>query len=275
MSETRCSQDFCRAWLPAALLFNLFHVSPGNAQETPDVGVTTEALRIGVEIDGSCDYSQASAALDAWKYLVVEIRGNEDLSRNVFNCLLDAHYVEVGCDTVANFKTMSAAILQDEYQWKFECIDFPPGVDKDGNPTWTLADARVSIEGARMRLDKSYLSSGSKEAIAATMAHELMHNRGYRHEVNDYGSPLYSLTAPEQAEACVRNAAGGGATTFGQNPDPYADFWDRHICCYGPGYRFWDSRNYYTMTSDRLFQLDDGTVLQPGDSTYLDAAMCL
>jgi hypothetical protein len=271
-----------RRTLPLLLLAlgGASHAPVTSAQDSPDVGVVSEALSIGVEISGSCDYAQASAALDAWKYIAIELRSDPKLEERFFNCTLDARYVEAGCDVLQNTNGIRKAILEDDYKWQFECVDFPPGHDMNGNPTRTLADAHIGIEGAKMRLDKSYLSNASKVDIAATMAHELMHNRGFTHDANDFGSPLYALTVPEQVEACVASPNGR------PNQPPYANFWDREVCCEGAGYRFCDFNDCYSTfdgcTEDavggqqcgRFITRSDGTVTMPGDSTSPDAAMC-
>jgi hypothetical protein len=262
--------------------------APAAAQDSPDVGVLSEALSIGVDIDGSCDYAQATAALDAWEYLAIEIRTSEQLYSHVFNCVLNARIVEADCATQTDRSAIQRALLEDDYHWQFECVDFPPGQDMNGNPTQTLADAHINISGAKMRLDKSFLSSSSKEYIAGTMAHELMHNRGFTHSANDFGSVLYSMTVPEQVATCVSTAG----TTANPNPRPYPDYWDRELCCEGQGFRFCDSRGCYTMTGNVCMPVDDslpdigynycglfiqhevGAAINPFDPAFPDAGMC-
>lgn len=73
------------------------------------------------------------------------------------------------------------------------------------------AEARVNIKDQKMKVDHNFLNSNSVRRVASVMTHELAHNFGFRHSVNDFGSLLYSLTVPEQAEACILNGAPNAA----------------------------------------------------------------
>lgn len=259
------------------------------AQDSPDVGLQQQAISLGVELDGSCNDVQASTALDAWKYLALDIRNDAGLRSNVTSCIMNAHIVEADCTTQNDRSSILSALLEAEYHWQLECTDLPSGRDVNGNPTTVFADSHVAIEGAKMRLDRSYLSSGvTKEELAGTMAHELMHNRGFTHSANPLGSRLYELTVPEQVNACIRNADSSGAS----NSDPDPDYWDRKLCCEGAGAHFCDSRGCYSMmgytcgpVEDSLpnigynycgvfVQQDGGAWIKPEGTMFQDAGMC-
>ena len=49
------------------------------------------------------------------------------------------------------------------------------------------------------------VARGPPLRLAATIAHELAHNFGYRHKSNKFRTRYYGNTVPEQVEACVRN----------------------------------------------------------------------
>jgi len=267
-----------------ALLLSVFHTTTAVAQSEPDVGLITQALNVGVQVSGGCDGAQARAALEAWLYLALDLRNDPNLSANFQQCINRAMLVEVGCEDQLDRSRIIQAILTDSYSWQLECIDFPPRTDSAGNRLFTLADAHIGIDGASMRLDRTFLSTASKIDVAATMAHELMHNRGFTHSTHEFGSALYGLTVPEQAEVCVRSASGT------PNAPPRADYWDRAECCYPAGQEFCDSRGCYKTfgygcypLSNDTYHADacgnfitrlDGTLIVVGDSNYPDADMC-
>jgi hypothetical protein len=72
------------------------------------------------------------------------------------------------------------------------------------------AIARATMEhfnNEELQFDRGSLATLSSVAVAGTIAHELMHNRGFRHILNPAGSTLHPLTVPEQVEACIENFA--------------------------------------------------------------------
>lgn len=71
-------------------------------------------------------------------------------------------------------------------------------------PSNVLARAPVEISGERLKINHDFARSGSESRIAATIAHEIAHNLGFRHKANDFGSTYYGNTVPEQVESCVR-----------------------------------------------------------------------
>ena len=104
-------------------------------------------------------------------------------------CLQGAALVENNCKTGHHI-----ADLLKKWEWtKVTCYD-----SRTAN-----AEAEVGISGEEMKVDRTFLAKSNATRIASVMAHELMHNRGFRHKQNDFGSTLYRNTVPEQAEACV------------------------------------------------------------------------
>jgi hypothetical protein len=77
----------------------------------------------------------------------------------------------------------------------------------------TLALGAVNIPELRMWVDPKLIAK-TPPFIAGVMAHEMMHNIGFRHVEHDLGTPGYNLTVPQQVRACVRrgtpNAAPAG-----------------------------------------------------------------
>jgi hypothetical protein len=192
---------------------------------------TRAGAQVGVAVN--CDNGDVAVKIaQAWNFIVTDLRNNAALRANFINCIIDAQLAEVyDCNTQLNRSPIYLPIVQEDYDWQFECASLPR------TPTTvTLADAAVKIDGAKMRVDTMFVMNNSVQDIAAIMAHELMHNRGFTH--GDFGQdPLYSVTVPEQAAACVRQAFTGGSG----NPPPYANYWDRSACCHGYNYSFCDA----------------------------------
>ncbi len=110
-------------------------------------------------------------------------------------CLSNAPLIEFSGSREQVSLTASEA-LKLNVLTKIHCYDAPKNV---------LAQARVSISGESMKVDRGFLRSYTNraKAIAAVIAHEIMHNRGYRHKQNDFGSKYYLNTVPQQVLACV------------------------------------------------------------------------
>ena len=84
--------------------------------------------------------------------------------------------------------------------------------------------AYANIRGNNLNLDRNFINTNTPRRIASVIAHEIMHNRGYLHSVNDFGSRYYPNTIPEQIEACV--LYGVSNRTRG----PKAVTWDSEYC---------------------------------------------
>ena len=109
------------------------------------------------------------------------------------SCLVGAALVENKCTTGV---TIADYIRRDDVT-KIQCVNFTdPG---------TAGDAKVGISGEKMRLDRDWIAKLDKKTLAGVIVHELMHNRGFRHEKNPYGSTFYDNTVPEQAFGCLVN----------------------------------------------------------------------
>lgn len=136
----------------------------------------------------------------AWDILYTDIRGA--LMPDFEHCIRSAMLVEASCTDLVDRQRIINALMADQF-WDYECKVVP-------GEGW--ASGGVSIQGTKMRLDHNLLLE-SPERVASVMAHELMHNRGFRHAVNDVDkTPFYNLTVPEQVEQCVLVATGLGSS---------------------------------------------------------------
>lgn len=201
------------------------------------------ASAIGFTTSNSCGNLENKKIKAAWNFLTEDLRG--PLRAQFTNCVLSASLVEVSCDDQLNKQRLVDDVLADQI-FQVECVDFKPGKDMDGNPTQVEADAHVGIRGTKMRVDKKFARTSKTASLAAVMAHEMMHNRGYRHKDNDFGSQLYPLTAPEQIHACVQDTQTGA----GPNVAP-PDHWDGALTC-APDNHWCDVNGCYKTTQTCL-----------------------
>jgi hypothetical protein len=104
----------------------------------------------------------------------------------------------------------------------------------------------------------------SLEEIAALMAHELMHNRGFVHQAHPFGDPLYSLTVPEQVESCVRTVLSGARS----NPPP-ANFVDWKNCCM-PGSSWCDASGACFTAREACYGWCSGGVTSGPEGSWQD-----
>lgn len=111
-------------------------------------------------------------------------------------CLDDAYLVEHYINRKNQTAHEIARMYVNSKITRVECTNLSANV---------LAEAPVSISSERLKIDHNFARSGSERDIAATIAHELAHNLGFRHKSNDFGSTYYGNTVPEQVEACVRS----------------------------------------------------------------------
>jgi hypothetical protein len=108
-------------------------------------------------------------------------------------CLASAFFVENGSWSGAQI----AHLLRMNTMTGIWCWDLPSD---------TIAQAwEKPFNNEEVYFNKTFLASLSPARIAATIGHELMHNRGFWHSVNNAGSVFYPNTVPEQVEACILN----------------------------------------------------------------------
>lgn len=131
------------------------------------------------------------------------------------NCIQSASLVEFSCpagqgrdDIFDDFVNTSVTNIT--------CASLAPSVS---------GDAPVGISGTQLRLDHAFLNgTSSGSVIASVVAHEIMHNRGYSHQQNPFGTTFNPNTVPEQVEQCVLagfpNSSRG---TFTRNFDDRCD----------------------------------------------------
>jgi hypothetical protein len=118
------------------------------------------------------------------------------------SCLASADLVENQCTTGQAI----AELLRRDDTTRIKCQDLP-GAN---------GEATVSIRGEELKIDHDLLRNHTARVVAAVISHELMHNRGFRHDRNDFRTTYYHNTVPNQVEACVLNGRpnpwpGGGA----------------------------------------------------------------
>ena len=135
-----------------------------------------------------CGAGQSSNLFDAFSLLSDVVSSGFG---NFVKCLDDAYLVEHKSNTAHEIarRYVNSKITS------VECAKLSSS---------TLGRAPVKISKERLKINHDLARSGSKDEIAATIAHEIAHNHGFRHKSNDFGSPYYGNTVPEQVEACVR-----------------------------------------------------------------------
>jgi len=62
---------------------------------------------------------------------------------------------------------------------------------------------KLLLDRGKMKIDRDFVRDKDVAEVAGTIAHEIMHNNGYKHSGNPLGSDLYANTVPEQMENCV------------------------------------------------------------------------
>ena len=159
-------------------------------EEPGDIGQLEQSLVSGFTLS-DCSAAEAQLIYPAMEVLLSEVSTNFDA---LLACVSSANLIEYRGHTPRKIvENLAAASVT-----KITCATLDDA----------LADAPVSISGSSLRIDGSFLRNSSATSVAAVVAHELMHNRGYRHSVNDFGGTYYPLTVPEQVRRCVqtRNA---------------------------------------------------------------------
>lgn len=132
-----------------------------------------------------------------------------DLGSNFLNfqaCVNSTPLVEFSCGADQGRERIIDNLLATSVT-KITCKQLAPNV---------LGEAFVSVAAGQLSIDHGFATNASSNDIAATIVHELMHNWGYTHSQNPFGSQFYPNTVPEQVEACVRdgvpNASQGALT---------------------------------------------------------------
>jgi hypothetical protein len=160
-----------------------------NAVDENDVDTTSSNLWSGYTLTG-CSNAEATKIHDA---VGVLLKVGSSGYTAYKNCLAGAALVEHKCRIGAEI----ADYIRRDDVTKISCVQF-----KDPN---TGGEAPVGIDGEKMKLDHDLIAEHSAKQVAGVIAHELMHNRGFRHEQNPSGSLKYGNTVPEQVRACVLN----------------------------------------------------------------------
>lgn len=159
-----------------------------------DLGTTTEEL-VGVMQYGNCTTAEI-AKLESAVSMLVNITGGQYWSGPQYpayeSCLKSAIFVENNGWSGAQIANQ----LRMNTVTGIWCVYLPPNV---------VAQAwEKPFNQEEVYFSKTFLASLPAREVAATIGHELMHNRGFRHQIYDFGSPLYKFTVPEQVAACIR-----------------------------------------------------------------------
>ena len=157
---------------------------------------TTSPL-VGVVTYGNCTADE-QAKLGAAVSLLVETTGTQfsgpgpEYARYE-SCLASASFVENGGWSGVQI----AAALRTNTMTGIWCANLPSN---------TVAQAKVNqfFNNEELEFNRAFLPSMSPAAVAGVIGHELMHNRGFTHSANPFGSTFYPLTVPEQVNACIR-----------------------------------------------------------------------
>lgn len=178
----------------------------GDESELADGESEASAYRFDIGFQThSCSTTEDDKIKAAWDILY-NLRG---AGRARFDqCLANARLVETGrgrnvedCQLQNDRSELSRAILENTFV-EATCEDLnPDGPSADGSVV--SARGALGIDDTRIRVDHNFLATSSAQRVAAVIAHEIMHNRGFSHSANDFGTSRYGLTVPEQVEACV------------------------------------------------------------------------
>lgn len=236
-----------------------------HAQESPDVGLLQEALSLGIRIDGTCTRDQALGVVAAWRHLIVDLRDDANRRANFINCMLDAPLAEVGCDIQNDRDPLISAFLDTDYFFDVTCKPIRPKYD---------AFAFVAVEAAKLDIDPQFIMDNLSNPvrIASVIAHELAHNLGYTHFQNEFGTPLYDLTVPQQVRTCID-------TDGTYNRPPYPEYLGRESCCLPVGSRYCsdiECFHTYNVECEIVVSPNEGipcgTFFMQADGTSLTAA---
>lgn len=141
---------------------------------------------------------------------------------DLLNCMRNAPVVEFSCHKKGSPERAARLLKEYDTFTTVKCANLPVY-----ETSKVLGQAPVSIKGNRLKLDHDYIKTSTPRNIASTVAHEIMHNRGWVHKKNYFGSTYYPNTIPEQIEACIRsyrpNASKGPKTVT----------WNKEFC-HGP-----------------------------------------
>ena len=184
-------------------------------EENPDaasVGTASSPL-VGVMSFGYCTAAEITK-LNAAVAVLVEITGTQYTAGFRYPayeaCLSSAAFVENGSWSGAQIANQ----LRTNKVTGIWCVDLASNIIAQA---WEKPNYDEEVY-----FNKDFIATLPSSQIAATIGHELMHNRGFKHSVNDSGSPLYPNTVPEQVEACILNGA-PNPMPFTPNPNTHGD----------------------------------------------------
>jgi hypothetical protein len=175
--------------------------------EETEVASTESALGEGY-VTEDCNLGEVEQLHAAMGILLQTINGGLPAFRA---CVESAPLVEFSCPSgqgrqhaVDSFRSSKITHIQ--------CHDL------DGN---AAADAYVGISDTRLRIDRGFLMGHGARSVAAVIAHEIMHNRGYTHRQNEFGTTYHDNTVNQQVRACIAN--GFPNPSRGPLTDSFAD----------------------------------------------------
>lgn len=198
-----------RSMLLAAPALALIFAAVGCTGEVMDdgdgpeeVGSTQAQLTMGYTTNG-CSIAEVQNLGLAMNLLVNDLGSNFVAFQA---CINSTPLVEFSCAADQSRERIIDQLLATQVT-NINCRQLAPNV---------LGEAPISVSAGQLSVDHNFVLNSTTADLAATIAHEIMHNWGYQHSQNAFGSQFYPNTVPEQVEACVRqgfpNASQGSLT---------------------------------------------------------------
>lgn len=167
---------------------------------------TAPAQFVGVMNYGNCTPNEKTK-LDAAAQILVEITGTQFSAGAKYKdyeaCLSSAALVE---DRGFSGVQIADALRTNKVTGIW-CWDLPSNVVAQA---WEKPNFDEEVY-----FNKTFIASLSPREIAGTIGHELMHNRSFLHEENDFGTPRYPNTVPNQVKACIETGVPNAMALLG------------------------------------------------------------
>ncbi len=162
-----------------------------------ELGTTSaleESLTAGFTLSG-CSNAEAQKIYAAMSVLLDEVSVNYN---SLLSCVSQAVLLEYRGHTprkiVDNLASAQVTAIQ--------CAALPPSV---------AGEAPISISSSKMKVDRQFIAATNANTLAGLIAHELLHNRGYNHTVNPFGTKYHNLTVNQQVRRCIETRSGNRA----------------------------------------------------------------
>ena len=139
----------------------------------------------------NCDSELKQKITAADKHLRMQVQLKK---QSLIKCMDKAYLIEHKNHGPAKI----VSLLSKRLQGKIVYI----AINHKGNTNMSAPHIFISKKGGGMSFDKSFVRNNTTKRIASVIAHELMHNSGFKH-MKDNRHPLYPNTVSEQIEACI------------------------------------------------------------------------